>query len=60
MKLQQFQDALFELVDLWTETTDPMEYVEFLTVLLAEHKAGRTLDEGTLNSLSYRPQVQRW
>lgn len=33
IKLQQFQDALFELVDLWTETTDPNEYAEFMTVL---------------------------
>lgn len=35
-----------------------LTFMEFLTVLLAEHKAGRTLVEGTLNSLSYRPQVQ--
>lgn len=35
-----------------------LTFMEFLTVLLAEHKAGRTLVEGALNSLSYRPQVQ--
>lgn len=35
-----------------------LTFMEFLTVLLAEHNAGRALDEGVLNSLSYRPQVQ--
>jgi hypothetical protein len=35
-----------------------LTFMEFLTVLLAEHSAGRALDEGVLNSLSYRPQVQ--
>lgn len=35
-----------------------LTFMEFLTVLLAEHTAGRALNEGVLNSLSYRPQVQ--
>jgi hypothetical protein len=35
-----------------------LTFLEFLTVLLAEHKAGRPLVEDELNTLSYRPQVQ--
>src|SRR3546814_20961501 len=35
-----------------------LTFLEFLTVLLAEHEAGRPLVEGELNTLSYRPQVQ--
>lgn len=33
-------------------------FLEFLTVLLAEHREGRALSEAQLNSLSYRPQLQ--
>jgi hypothetical protein len=33
-------------------------FLEFLTVLLAEHGAGRALREDRFNSLSYRPQLQ--
>lgn len=33
-------------------------FLEFLTVLLAEHREGRALSEIELNSLSYRPQLQ--
>jgi len=35
-----------------------LTFLEFLTVLLAEHGAGRALQETSLNSLSYRPQTQ--
>src|SRR3546814_14370974 len=35
-----------------------LTFLEFLTVLLAEHEAGRPLVEGELNTLSYRPKVQ--
>lgn len=35
-----------------------LTFLEFLTVLLAEHDAGRALREDRLNSLSYRPQLQ--
>jgi hypothetical protein len=35
-----------------------LTFLEFLTVLLAEHSAGRALQETSLNSLSYRPQTQ--
>jgi hypothetical protein len=35
-----------------------LTFLEFLTVLLAEHGAGRALQEASLNSLSYRPQTQ--
>lgn len=33
-------------------------FLEFMTVLLAEHREGRALKEERLNSLSYRPQLQ--
>lgn len=33
-------------------------FLEFLNVLLAEHVAGRALEEEALNTLSYRPQTQ--
>jgi predicted house-cleaning NTP pyrophosphatase (Maf/HAM1 superfamily) len=33
LKQQAFYDSLFELVDLWTQSTDIDEYMEFLTVL---------------------------
>lgn len=33
-------------------------FLEFMTVLLAEHRAGRALREDRLNSLSYKPQLQ--
>jgi hypothetical protein len=35
-----------------------LTFLEFLTVLLAEHDAGRPLREERFNSLSYRPQLQ--
>lgn len=35
-----------------------LTFLEFLTVLLAENTEGRALKEETLNSLSYRPQLQ--
>jgi len=35
-----------------------LTFLEFLTVLLAEHGAGRALQETSLNSLSYKPQTQ--
>ena len=35
-----------------------LTFMEFLTVLFAEHGAGRVLSEDSLNSLSYKPQVQ--
>ena len=33
-------------------------FLEFMTVLLAEHREGRALKEERLNSLSYKPQLQ--
>ncbi len=33
-------------------------FLEFMTVLLAEHREGRALKEARLNSLSYKPQLQ--
>ena len=27
---ERFKNALFEMCDLWTDTTDPQEYVDFL------------------------------
>lgn len=35
-----------------------LTFLEFLTVLLAEHREGRALREERLNSLSYKPQLQ--
>ncbi len=35
MSLERYKDALFELSDMWTEDTQPSEYVEFLATLLA-------------------------
>jgi len=35
-----------------------LTFLEFLTVLLAEHREGRALTEGKLNTLSYKPQLQ--
>lgn len=35
-----------------------LTFLEFLNVLLAEQVAGRALQEGDLNSLSYKPQTQ--
>lgn len=35
-----------------------LTFLEFLSVLLAEHREGRALVEMRLNSLSYRPQLQ--
>ena len=35
-----------------------LTFLEFLTVLLAEHREGRALREDRLNRLSYRPQLQ--
>lgn len=43
---------------LYDEQTPWLTFLEFMTVLLAEHRAGRALREETLNSLSYRPQLQ--
>lgn len=43
---------------LYDEQTPWLTFLEFMTVLLAEHRAGRPLREETLNSLSYRPQLQ--
>lgn len=43
---------------LYDEQTPWLSFLEFMTVLLAEHRAGRALREETLNSLSYRPQLQ--
>lgn len=43
---------------LYDEQTPWLSFLEFMTVLLAEHRAGRTLREEALNSLSYRPQLQ--
>lgn len=40
------------------EQTPWLTFLEFLTVLLAEHRAGRELREASFNSLSYKPQVQ--
>jgi hypothetical protein len=35
-----------------------LTFLEFMSVLLAENNEGRALTEKTLNSLSYRPQLQ--
>ncbi|SEG64596.1 hypothetical protein SAMN04488144_13243 [Methylobacterium sp. 190mf] len=35
-----------------------LTFLEFMTVLLAEHREGRALREGRPNSLSYKPQLQ--
>lgn len=35
-----------------------LTFLEFLTVLLSEHREGRALSEATYNSLSYKPQLQ--
>ncbi|NYF33828.1 hypothetical protein [Sphingopyxis sp. JAI108] len=35
-----------------------LTFLEFLTVLLSEHREGRALREDRLNSLSYKPQLQ--
>jgi hypothetical protein len=43
---------------LYDEQTPWLTFLEFMTVLLAEHRAGRPLREERLNSLSYRPQLQ--
>ncbi|WP_454017699.1 hypothetical protein [Azospirillum sp. Marseille-Q6669] len=43
---------------LYDEQTPWLTFLEFLTVLLAEHRAGRAFREAGLNSLSYRPQLQ--
>ncbi|MGI4796553.1 MAG: hypothetical protein ACRYG8_21330 [Janthinobacterium lividum] len=43
---------------LYDEQSPWLTFLEFLTVLLAEHREGRVLEEGALNSLSYRPQLQ--
>jgi hypothetical protein len=43
---------------LYDEQTPWLTFLEFMTVLLAEHRAGRALREDALNSLSYRPQLQ--
>lgn len=43
---------------LYDEQTPWLTFLEFMTVLLAEHRAGRPLLEDTLNSLSYHPQLQ--
>lgn len=59
LKQQAFQDALFELVDVWTETTDPDEYVDFLSVLYARitktaPNSGAT--SGTANTTTTSPE----
>ena len=33
VNIERFKSALFELVDMWTETTDPQEYLDFLEYL---------------------------
>ncbi len=43
---------------IYDEQTPWLTFLEFMTVLLAEHRAGRALREEELNSLSYRPQLQ--
>jgi hypothetical protein len=43
---------------LYDEQTPWLTFLEFMTVLLAENRADRPLHEATLNSLSYRPQLQ--
>jgi hypothetical protein len=43
---------------LYDEQTPWLTFLEFMNVLLAEHREGRALREETLNSLSYRPQLQ--
>lgn len=43
---------------LYDEQTPWLTFLEFMTVLLAESRAGRALREETLNNLSYRPQLQ--
>lgn len=43
---------------LYDEQTPWLTFLEFMTVLLAEHREGRALREDALNSLSYRPQLQ--
>lgn len=43
---------------LYDEQTPWLTFLEFMTVLLAEHRAGRPLREEVLNSLSYHPQLQ--
>ena len=54
MNEPRFHDAIFQLADLYTETVDPLEYVTFLSNLLAKLK-----DIGCLGKGAKRPPPPR-
>ena len=59
----RFEIAMFELADLWTDTTDPQEYVDFLDWLFAQMVTAMSkfpnLSESQRVSLRFQKRRQR-
>ena len=60
----RFKTALFELADMWTETTDPQEYLDFLEYLFSSMcKAMQTfphLTEAQRHNIKFQIKQQRF
>ena len=61
---ERFRNSLFELVDMWTETTDPQEYVDFLEFLFSSMatamKSFPHLTEAQRQNIQFQTKQQRF
>ena len=53
MKFSQFFDAIFELADIWCETTDINEYIMFLDILFQKVYLDATLPKILRKHINY-------